>query len=120
MNNGYNHAPPPYPIAAFPIEIAEVIYEVMNKVKAPDALIATSFLATMSVACQGLIDVKLPIGQVCPVSLNILIKGESGERKSATDRIVGDPIYAHEEAREPLINEVGEWNRESCHLGFSD
>ncbi|WP_197323296.1 hypothetical protein [Ralstonia solanacearum] len=23
-------------------------------------------------------------------------------------------------AREPLINEVGEWNRESCHLGFSD
>ncbi|KEI33621.1 hypothetical protein AR464_04500 [Ralstonia solanacearum] len=97
-----------------------MIYEVMNKVKAPDALIATSFLATMSVACQGLIDVKLPIGQVCPVSLNILIKGESGERKSATDRIVGDPIYAHDEAREPLINEVGEWNRESCHLGFSD
>ncbi|OYQ07279.1 hypothetical protein CVV70_21105 [Ralstonia solanacearum] len=25
-----------------------------------------------------------------------------------------------EHAREPLINEVGEWNRESCHLGFSD
>ncbi|MDB0571639.1 hypothetical protein LBW59_12765, partial [Ralstonia solanacearum] len=24
------------------------------------------------------------------------------------------------EPREPLINEVGEWNRESCHLGFSD
>ncbi len=23
-------------------------------------------------------------------------------------------------AKEPLINEVGEWNRESCHLGFSD
>ncbi len=23
-------------------------------------------------------------------------------------------------AREPLINEVGEWNRESRHLGFSD
>ncbi|WP_197342629.1 hypothetical protein [Ralstonia solanacearum] len=22
--------------------------------------------------------------------------------------------------KEPLINEVGEWNRESCHLGFSD
>ncbi len=22
--------------------------------------------------------------------------------------------------REPLINEVGEWNRESRHLGFSD
>ncbi|MEJ7028216.1 hypothetical protein [Ralstonia solanacearum] len=28
------------------------------------------------------------------------------------------PNSAH--FREPLINEVGEWNRESCHLGFSD
>ncbi len=98
MNNGSNYSPPPYPINAFPEEIAAAMYEVMNKVKAPDALIATSFLATMSIACQGLIDVKLPIGQISPVSLNILTKGESGERKTATDKIVGDPIYAHDEA----------------------
>ncbi|OPK46546.1 hypothetical protein CVV70_16965 [Ralstonia solanacearum] len=34
------------------------------------------------------------------------------------------PAYTQQIAkhspREPLINEVGEWNRESCHLGFSD
>lgn len=98
MNNGSNYAPPPYPVNAFPTEIAMAIHEVINKVKAPDALVATSFLATMSIACQGVIDVKLPIGQISPVSVNILIKAESGERKTATDKIVGDPIYAHDEA----------------------
>lgn len=70
----------------------------MGKVKSPDALVATSFLATMSIACQGLIDVKLPIGQISPVSLNILIKAESGERKTASDKIVGAPIYEHDDA----------------------
>jgi Protein of unknown function (DUF3987) len=98
MNNDHSYTPPPYPINAFPLEIAPAIYEVMNKVKAPDALIATSFLATMSIACQGLIDVKLPFGQIGPVSVNILIKAESGERKTATDKIVGDPLYVHDEA----------------------
>ncbi len=33
-----------------------------------------------------------------------------------------DPVRQERQSvpREPLINEVGEWNRESCHLGFSD
>lgn len=98
MINGYNISPPPYPINAHLAGTQMAIQEVIEKVKAPDALIAMSFLATMSAACQGLIDVKLPIGQVSPVSLNILVKGESGERKTATDKIVGDPLYAHDEA----------------------
>ncbi|WP_230945547.1 YfjI family protein [Burkholderia pseudomultivorans] len=106
MNNGFNYMPPPYPINAFPVEIGSSIYEVMDKVKSPDALVATSFLATMSIVCQGLIDVKLPIGQISPVSLNVLIKAESGERKTATDKIVGAPIYAHDEAS------VGQYERE--------
>ncbi|ONX72910.1 hypothetical protein A8F17_04925 [Burkholderia cenocepacia] len=98
MNAIAIYNPPAYPIYVFPSEIAKAIYEVMEKIKAPDALIATSFLATMSIACQGLVDVKLPFGAVVPVSLNILIKAESGERKTATDKIVGEPIYAHDEA----------------------
>lgn len=98
MNNIPKYVPPPYPINAFPFEIEAAIIEVMNKIKAPDALIAMSFLATMSTACQGLIDVKLPIGQISPVSVNTLVKAESGERKTATDKIVGDPIYIHDEA----------------------
>lgn len=96
--SGIINFPVMYPISSFPLDISNAICEVMAKVKAPDALIATSFLATMSIACQGLVDVRLPIGSVSPVSLNILIKAESGERKTATDKIVGDPIYAHDEA----------------------
>ena len=97
MNTNGN-TPPYYPVDAFPSEIAEAIWEVMKKVQAPDALIATSFLTAMSIASQGSINVKLPIGIVCPVSLNILIKAESGERKTATDRIVCAPIYEHDAA----------------------
>ena len=97
MNYDITYAPPPYPIAEFPNEIQAAIREVIGKVKAPDALVATSFLAAMSAACQGSVDVKLPIGQISPVSINILMKGESGERKTATDKIVADPIYAHDE-----------------------
>jgi hypothetical protein len=98
MNNNYQFTSPPYPINSFPANVDAAIYEVMEKVKSPDALVAMSFLATMSVACQGLIDVKLPIGQISPVSLNVLTKAESGERKTATDKIVGAPLYAHDEA----------------------
>lgn len=98
MNSVINYNPPAYPIYSFPSEVEKAIYEVMEKIKAPDALIATSFLAVMSIACQGIVDVKLPIGIISPVSLNILIRAESGERKTATDKIVGEPIYAHDEA----------------------
>ena len=41
MNDGYNYSPPPYPINAFHAEIEAAIYEVMGKVKSPDALVAT-------------------------------------------------------------------------------
>lgn len=98
MNLGNNYMPPPYPVGAFPAVIAYAIQEVLDKVKAPDALVAMSFLATMSIACQGMIDVKLPIGRSVPVSLNILNKAASGERKTVTDKIVGEPIYAFDEA----------------------
>lgn len=97
MNNQLQQAPPPYPRHAFPDEIRLAIEEVMEKVMAPDALICMSFIGAISTACQGLIDVKLPIGMVVPTSLNLLVKAESGERKTTVDKIVGDPIYAHDE-----------------------
>jgi hypothetical protein len=68
-------------------------------VQAPDALIGMNVLATTSFASQGLVDVRLPSGQVRPVSINFLSIADSGERKSAVDGIVSAPIYAHDEAR---------------------
>lgn len=67
--------------------------------KAPDALIAMSILGAISMSCQGLIDVRLPSGQIRPVSLNFVTIAESGERKTAVDGIVSAPIHAHDEAR---------------------
>lgn len=99
MNNQFKTAmPPPYPIDAFHFLVRNAIDEVQRNVMAPDALIGMSFLSVMSIACQGLIDVKLPKGEVKPVSLNILVKAESGERKTTVDNIVAAPISAHDEA----------------------
>lgn len=95
MNTPY--LPRAYPIHAMYSVIRDAILEVQHNLKAPDALIAGSFLTTMSIASQGDVDVELPTGQIRPVSLDVLIIADSGERKSATDSIVGAPIYEHDE-----------------------
>lgn len=91
-----NDSPSPYPVHAFPTDIRDAILEVIEHMQAPDALIAGSFLTAMSIATQGDIDVELPTGQIRPVSLNILIIADSGERKSATDGLVCNPIKDHD------------------------
>ncbi|WP_019139874.1 YfjI family protein [Noviherbaspirillum massiliense] len=90
---------PPYPLGAFHLIIRNALEEVCRHVQAPDALVGMAFLTTLSVSCQGLIDVRLPSGQVRPVSLNIKTVADSGERKSAVDSLASAPIYAYDEAR---------------------
>lgn len=82
-----------YPLDAFHLSVLEAMKEVHHYVQAPDALIGMSFLAVMSAACQGLIDVKLPTGQICPVSLNLFVIAESGERKTSVDNRVAKPLH---------------------------
>ncbi|MBS0407383.1 MAG: DUF3987 domain-containing protein [Proteobacteria bacterium] len=62
--------------------------------QSPIPLITASALSTLSMASQGLIDVAMPTGQVAPVSLFFLTSAESGERKTATDRILTAPVSA--------------------------
>lgn len=90
---------PPYPVLALPPDEACLVQEIQAKVQAPDALIGMAVLATISLAGQGLIDVRLPTGQLRPVSLNFLNIAESGERKTAVDGILSAPIYARDEVR---------------------
>ncbi|MGJ7521737.1 YfjI family protein [Variovorax sp. LT1P1] len=90
---------PPYPIGAFPPNLASVALEIQTKVQAPDALVGMVFLSAISLACQALIDVRLPTGQVRPVSANCVCIAESGERKTAIEGIVCAPIHIHDEAR---------------------
>lgn len=89
---------PPYPMDAFHCLTRNAARDVQATIKAPDALIASSFLTAMSIACQSEVDVELPSGQIRPVSLNILTIADSGERKTSTDMLVAAPIYAHDKA----------------------
>jgi hypothetical protein len=50
--------------------------------QAPDPMVYLAAMGSVSLALQGLIDVELPIGKICPVSLSMLTIANSGERKS--------------------------------------
>lgn len=100
------HAPAPYPLDAFHLIVKNAAEEVLHHVQAPDALIGMAFLSTMAVACQGLIDVRLPTGQVRPISLNLMVIAESGERKTSVDSLVAAPIYSSDEKQAAQYQEA--------------
>lgn len=107
----------PYPLHAFPLVVHAAALDVLESTKAPPALVGMEFLTNMSATAQGLFDVRLPIGKISPVSLNLLIVAESGERMSAVHRIVGTPMYkfddqqreAYEESLRLYEQEVRVW-----------
>lgn len=47
-----------------------------------DTLTGMALMHAMSIAYQGLIDVKKTTGQECPVSLNMMIVAEPGQSKT--------------------------------------
>lgn len=69
-------------------DAAARIHEV---VQSPDATCGQSVLAVMALACQGLVDVEID-GRRIPTSLFLLTVSESGERKSATDKLALKPF----------------------------
>lgn len=85
--------PAPYPIDAFLAVVRDAGRELQQNVQAPDALIGMALVSAITTACQGQIDVKLPTGRVRPVSQNVLVVAESGERKSTVDSLVFSPFY---------------------------
>ncbi|MGY1530865.1 YfjI family protein [Luteimonas sp. A649] len=92
MNAMFSRLPPMYPMDAFLAVVRNAGHEIIRNVQAPDALVGMSLINAMSMACQALIDVKLPTGQVRPVSQNLLIVAESGERKSTVASLVMAPF----------------------------
>lgn len=92
----------PYPIDAFFSVPRDAGHEVARNIGAPQALIGMGLISAISMACQGLVDVKLPTGQLRPVSQNLLIIAESGERKSTVYSLLLKPFY---EADRRAIND---------------
>ncbi len=110
---------PPYPVDAFHLLTSNAIREVRWILKAPEAMVAVSFLATSAIAVQGLADVELPIFnedpsqqveleegkkldqpvQRVPLTLNLATVAVSGERKTAVDRAVAKSVRTHDDKR---------------------
>ena len=112
--------PEPYPMDALPDTIRAAVEEVQSFVKAPLALVASSALAALSLACQAHIDAKRAEKLHGPVSLFLLTIADSGERKSTCDTFFTSAIRQYQEeqaeAMKPAIKkyqaEIAAWEAE--------
>jgi putative DNA primase/helicase len=112
--------PEPYPLDALPDTILAAVEEVAGFVKAPAALVASSALAALSLACQAHIDAKRAEKLHGPVGLFLLTIADSGERKSTCDGFFTSAIRQYQEeqaeAMKPAIKkheaEIAAWEAE--------
>lgn len=93
-NNDHN-----YPLYAFPEILRDTIQELQANIKAPIPLVANCVLSAVSLACQGSIDVRRLDHLVGPVSLYLLTGANSGDRKSAAENVVFEPVRAFQKSR---------------------
>ena len=89
-------APEHYPVDALPQTIRAAVAEVAGFVQAPLPLVASSALATVSLACQGHIDVKRADKLQGPTGLFLLTIADSGERKTTCDGFFASAIRQYE------------------------
>ena len=97
MHN-FQFAPPPYPLGAFLTKVRDAGFELHQNIGTPDALTGMALIGAMSLACQGLVDVKLPTGQIRPVAVNVMSIGKSGDRKSALYSRAFAAFFAYDKA----------------------
>src|SRR5689334_11136079 len=76
----------PYPTEALG-SLAEAAEAIRDRTQAPDAICAQSVLGAASLVAQARANVRLPTGEVRPLSLFVVTVAQSGERKSAADAI---------------------------------
>jgi putative DNA primase/helicase len=76
-----------YPLHAFPQIAAEAIAQYQGFGGQPIPLVACSALSTMSVSTQGLANVSRDEVLTGPISLNVIVLANSGERKTSCDRV---------------------------------
>src|SRR5690606_24541310 len=89
----------PYPLAALGEVLGGAAMAIVEIVQVPAALAAQSVLAAAAMAAQPHANV-LRAGQPIPLSLYLLTIAESGDRKSAADRLA---LRAHQERQHTLL-----------------
>jgi putative DNA primase/helicase len=77
----------PYPDEALPRILRDAVRQAQAFVQAPMALVACSALSALSLAAQGLANVRRDHQLVGPISLYLLAVADSGERKTTCDAI---------------------------------
>jgi Protein of unknown function (DUF3987) len=87
----------PFPVDALGTLLANAATGIQDRVRTPAAICAQSVLAVAWLVTQGRANVKLPTGQVRPLSGYFGSVAVTGERKSAADNEATWPIRKHEE-----------------------
>ena len=116
--------PEPYPLDALPDMIRAAVEEVHGFTKAPVPLVASSALASISLAAQTQADAKRAEKLSGPVSLFLLTIADSGERKSTCDGFFNKAIRDYDktqaELAKPAIKDykaaVEAWDSKRCGI----
>jgi hypothetical protein len=91
--------PAPYPIDALPATVRKAVQAYHAFAQQPVELIATSALATISLAAQGLANVDRDGNLTGPCSLSFMTVAVSGERKTAADKRMRRALNEWQEER---------------------
>jgi hypothetical protein len=81
-----------FPTQDLPIEIREVVEAIADAKKVPDVLAWASIQSSISASCGGLYDVQIDCSNTHPITTNILLICESGDRKTSTDNMASKGI----------------------------
>ena len=86
----------PYPVEALGDVLGGAVETMSEIIQAPKAMCANSILASATLAVQGHIDVSID-GRIHPTSNFFISIGDSGERKSAVDKVALKPHIDYQE-----------------------
>lgn len=86
--------------------INNAINEAEVNIQAPRAIIINSALTAISIALQGLVDVKKPSGQVTPSSLMLIAIANSGERKSTAENVFLNSLRGFQSEQSTIYDEM--------------
>jgi putative DNA primase/helicase len=97
----------PYPVDVLPSLMRDAVKEVQSFVQAPAVLVACSALAALSLAAQGLVNVRRDQQLVGPISVYLLSVADSGERKTTCDAMFCRALRDWEsERRQALLPDI--------------
>lgn len=110
----FNFPPPPPSFSYLPFPTFQAaVNQGLDNSQAPQRMCLATALSALSLACQGLIDVRTPGGRIIPTSLMFLIVAKSGERKSTIEAMFLQAIRAFQEEHDKNYqNDIARYERE--------